>query len=78
MLTAMPILQVRDVPEEVIATLRDRAEASGVSLSAYVRRILAAEAEAEPMEEVIARIQSREPVEVTGEEILAAIREGRR
>lgn len=77
MLTTMPILQVRDVPEEVIATLRERAEASGMSLSAYVRDILAAEAEQEPMEDVIDRIASREPVEVTGEEILAAIREGR-
>jgi plasmid stability protein len=77
MLTTMPILQVRDVPEEVIATLRERAEASGMSLSAYVRDILAAEAEQEPMEDVIDRIATREPVEVTDEEILAAIREGR-
>lgn len=78
MLTLMPILQVRDVPEEVIAALRERAEARGVSLSAYVRDILAAEAEQEPMEVVIDRIASREPVELTDEEILAAIHEGRR
>lgn len=84
MLASMPILRVDDVPEDVLATLRERAAAQGMSLSAYIRVILVTEAEAEveaeqePMEDVIARIATREPVDVTDEEIIAAIHEGRR
>lgn len=74
----MSILQVRDIPEDVLAKLRERAEARGVSLSAYVREILAVEADQEPMTEVIERIASREPVEVSDADILAAIHEERR
>ena len=74
----MGILQVRDVPDEVLAKLRERAEAQGVSLSAYVRDMLTNDARQPTMAEVVARIATREPVEVTDEEILAAIHEGRR
>lgn len=74
----MGILQVRDVPDEVLAKLRERAEAQGVSLSAYVRDMLANDARQPTMAEVVARIATREPVEVTDDEILAAIHEGRR
>lgn len=74
----MGILQVRDMPDEVLAKLRERADAQGVSLSAYVRDVLAADARQPTMAEVVARIATREPVEVTDEEILAAIHEGRR
>lgn len=72
------ILQVRDVPECVLARLRARAAAAGVSLSAYVRELLAAEAAHETIEEVIARIGTRTPVHVSDEEILSAIHDGRR
>lgn len=72
------ILQVRDVPEDVLAKLRERAMARGTSLSAYVRELLAEEAGQETMDEVIKRIATRTPVEVSDAEILAAIHEGRR
>lgn len=72
------ILQVRDVPEDVLARLRKRAAARGTSLSAYVRELLADDARQETMDEVIRRIATRTPVEVSDEEILAAIHEGRR
>ncbi|MGH3979695.1 MAG: FitA-like ribbon-helix-helix domain-containing protein [Pseudonocardiaceae bacterium] len=72
------ILQVRDVPEDILARLRERAAARGTSLSAYVRELLTAEAAQETMNEVIERIATRIPVEVSDEEILAAIHEGRR
>ncbi len=72
------ILQVRDVPEDVLARLRERAATRGISLSAYVRELLADEARQKTMDEVIKRIATRAPVEVSDEEILAAIHEGRR
>jgi plasmid stability protein len=75
---ANTILQVRDVPEAVIARLRERARAKGVSLSAYVRDLLAADAEQETMDEVVMRISSRTPVEVSDQDIISAIHEGRR
>lgn len=72
------ILQIRDVPASVVETLRARAERQDMSLSAYIRRLLADEVEHPPMEEVLAQIATDEPVEVSNEEILAAIHEGRR
>ncbi|MGH3925304.1 MAG: FitA-like ribbon-helix-helix domain-containing protein [Pseudonocardiaceae bacterium] len=72
------ILQVRDVPEDVLARLRERAAVRGTSLSAYVRELLADEAEQPTLDEVVGRIATRTPVEVSDEEILAAIHEGRR
>ncbi|MGH4016738.1 MAG: FitA-like ribbon-helix-helix domain-containing protein [Pseudonocardiaceae bacterium] len=72
------ILQVRDVPEDVLTTLRERANARGTSLSAYVRELLTDEAAQETMDDVIERIARRTPVEVSSEEILAAIHESRR
>lgn len=74
----MSILQVRDVPEPVLETLRERASLEGLSLSAYVRKLLTQETAQPTMEETLARIATREPVDITNEEILAAIHEGRR
>lgn len=72
------ILQVRDVPESVLTRLRERAAVAGISLSAYVRELLAAEAAQETMTEMIARIGTRTPVDVSDDEILGVIHDGRR
>lgn len=72
------ILQVRDVPEHVLARLRERAAARGTSLSAYVRELLTEDAAQETMNEVIERIGTRTPVEVSDEEVLGVIHDGRR
>ncbi len=72
------ILQVRDVPERVLARLRERAARDGVSLSAYVRELLAEEAALETMTEMIARIGTRTPIDVSDEEIVGVIHDGRR
>jgi plasmid stability protein len=72
------ILQVRDIPSDVIVKLKKRAAAQGVSLSAYVRDLLATDAAQESLAESVARIATRRPVEVSNEEIVAAIHEGRR
>jgi antitoxin FitA len=75
---AKTILQVRDIPESVVAKLRARAAEEGISLSAYVRRLLSNDARQETISEVIERISSRAPVEVSDEEIVSAIRDGQR
>jgi plasmid stability protein len=71
------VVQVRDVPVDVIATLKARAEARGLSLSAYLRDLLAREAEALPVEEVMANIASREPVSYTIEDLRSFISDSR-
>jgi plasmid stability protein len=75
---AKTILQVRDIPESVVAKLRARAAEEGISLSAYVRRLLTNDARQETISEVIERISSRAPVEVSDEEIVSAVRDGQR
>jgi plasmid stability protein len=75
---AKTILQVRDIPESVVAKLRARAAEEGISLSAYVRRLLTNDARQETISEVIERISNRAPVEVSDEEIVSAIRDGQR
>jgi antitoxin FitA len=75
---AKTILQVRDMPESVVAKLRARAAEEGISLSAYVRRLLTNDASQETISEVIERISNRAPVEVSDEEIVSAIRDGQR
>ena len=72
------ILQVRDIPDQVIERLRERAAREGLSLSAYVRNLLAADAEQMSMSEAIAQIAERVPVNVEDDDIIAAIHEGRR
>ena len=71
------VVQVRDVPVDVIATLKARAEARGQSLSAYLRDLLAREAEALPVEDVMANIASREPVSYTIEDLRSFISDSR-
>jgi antitoxin FitA len=72
------VVQVRDVPVEVVATLKVRAEARGQSLAAYLRDLLAREAEAAPIEDVMAGIASREPVSYTVDELRSFASDGRR
>ena len=72
------VVQVRDVPVEVVATLKARAGARGQSLAASLRDLLAREAEALPIEDVMAGIASREPVGYTIEELRSFASDGRR
>jgi antitoxin FitA len=53
------LLQVRDVPEDVHHTLKARAALSGVSLSEYVRGVLARTASRPTPAELAARIEAR-------------------
>ena len=71
------VVQVRDVPVDVVATLKARAEARGQSLAAYLRDLLAREAQAPPIEDVMADIASREPVSYTIEDLRSFASDGR-
>jgi antitoxin FitA len=70
------LVQVRDVPEDVHHTLKARAAVSGVSLSEYVRTVLARSASRPTPTELAARIRARGAVELDqpSEVIIRSIR----
>lgn len=72
------VVQVRDLPEDVVATLKTRAEVRGQSLAAYLRDLLTEEAGRPAMEEVMANIASRTPVDHTIDDVRSLIEDGRR
>jgi plasmid stability protein len=72
------VVQVRDVPEGVVATLKARAEARGQSLAAYLRDLLADEAARPSIDEVMANIAARAPVNYTVDDVRSLIEDGRR
>jgi antitoxin FitA len=74
----MATVQVRDVPDEVVATLKERADARGQSLTAYLRDLLTQEAGLPPIDEVMARIAGREPVQYRTEDLRDLMDDGRR
>ncbi|MDE2640460.1 MAG: hypothetical protein OXI03_07750 [Chloroflexota bacterium] len=57
------MIQVRNVPDEVHREAKARAAREGMSLSAYVLRELERTLDVPPIEDVLARLRSREPVE---------------
>jgi antitoxin FitA len=71
-------VQVRDVPVSVVAALKARADARGMSLSAFLRDLLASEAAMPPIEEVMATIASREPIAYSDEDVRAFVEDERR
>jgi plasmid stability protein len=58
------LLQIREVPDGVHRTLKARAAASGVSLSEYVRAVLARTANRPTPSELAARIEARGAAEL--------------
>ena len=69
-------LQIRAVPTDVLETLKKRAAAAHLSLSAYVLRILEEEARTPTLEEVLLG-EPRVRADVTTEEIVELIRADR-
>lgn len=55
----MPSIQIKDVPEQTHAVLRQRAAASSQSLQEYLRSRLIEEADAPTVDEVLARAGGR-------------------
>ena len=55
----MPSIQVKDVPDDVHATLRRRAAAAGQSLQEYLLARLIDEARTPSVDELLARVEHR-------------------
>jgi plasmid stability protein len=56
------MIQVRDVPETIHATLKARAAREGMSLSDFIKRELQRDAERPSMEEWLQRTRETRPV----------------
>lgn len=75
----MTTLYIREVPEQVAETLKERAAAQGKSLSAYVGGELAKIAARPTNEEVASRLRARDRSSgPSPAEIVAALEAGRR
>ncbi len=75
----MKTLYVRDVPDDVVKTLKERAAEHGRSLSAYVAMELTKIAARPTNDEVVAKLMARDRSRgPTAEEIIAAVEAGRR
>ena len=72
------VVQVRDVPDEVIAKLKQRAEARGQSLAAYLRDLMTEAATSPSIEEVMDRIASRPPIRYSLDDVRDFMDDGRR
>jgi hypothetical protein len=70
-------IQIRDVPDDVHATLRARAAQAGLSLSDYLLQRIEGIARRPAIAEVLERAQSRGGPGPSVEDIVAAVREAR-
>ena len=78
-ISCMTTLYVRDVPDEVTQTLKERAAAEGKSLSAYVAAQLARIAARPTNAEIVARLRDKERVDgPSAADIVEALHESRR
>jgi len=73
----MVMIQIRNVPEDVHRKLKVRAAESGRTLSDYLLEIVRRETEQPTLEELVARIKTREPVELpmSSAEIIRELRD---
>jgi hypothetical protein len=74
----LTVVQVRDVPADVVAVLKARADARGESLASFLRNLLAQEASMPPIEDVMTNIAAREPVTYTADDLRTFLDDGRR
>ena len=73
----MPSIQVKDVPDEVHATLRKRAASAGMSLQEYLLARLVTEARNPTLDEVIERASQRAGGSATLRDAVKAVRADR-
>ncbi|MGA4670155.1 FitA-like ribbon-helix-helix domain-containing protein [Propionibacteriaceae bacterium Y1923] len=74
----MTTLYIREVPEEVAETLKERAALEGMSLSAYVAAELTKWASRPTNQQMVQRLRSLDRTSgPSGQDIVAAIRQGR-
>lgn len=70
-------IQIRDVPGDAVAVMRARAAAEGLSLTAYLRRMIVEEAARPTVAEVLARAAKRPDPGLTMAEVVEAARAAR-
>ncbi len=73
----VPSIQVKDVPDEVHATLRRRAAAAGQSLQEYLLSHLVAEASSPTVDEVLERAGQRAGGRARARDAVKAVRADR-
>jgi len=71
-------LQIRDVPEPVLETLRERAEEHHMSLASYALEVLTRHAQTKTMGEVLSGPRLRSGKRLRNEDILELLAAGRR
>jgi hypothetical protein len=72
------MIQIRNVPDDVHRTIKERAARAGMTMSDYLKRDLERQAGNPVMEEFGRMIREQdEPTDLSAETILAAIHEGR-
>lgn len=76
-LADMPSIQVKDVPDEVHATLRRRAAQAGMSLQEYLKSRLVLDASTPTLDEVLERAGGRAGGAVPLDAAVAAVRADR-
>jgi len=69
----MPMLQIKDVPQDVHRKLKARAALAGVSLTEYARQTLVDSAARKSREELIAELESL-PIRQGGETAAESVR----
>jgi plasmid stability protein len=74
----MAALQIRDMPDDAMETLKSRAQSRHMSLSSYVRELLLREVGRRTMEEVLAGPRRVQGPPLTNDEIRELIEDGRR
>lgn len=73
MLESVPMLQIKEIPEDVHRTLKARAALAGLTLTEHVRQILVDFAGRKSREELIAELRSI-PIRRGGESSAEAVR----
>jgi hypothetical protein len=71
-------LQIRDVPEPVLDTLRERADQRHMSLASYALEVLTRHTQSKTMGEVLAGPRLRKGRALENEDIVALLASGRR
>lgn len=71
------MIQVRNVPDKLHRALKVRAAQQGKSLSAFLIEELERLASIPTREEMLARLQSRSRIDLSADEIVRIIKEGR-
>ena len=71
---AMTSVQIKNVPDEIVAVLKQRAARAHQSLQEYLLAGLIAQAERQTVEEVLERAAARRPTGVTMADATSAVR----